>query len=73
MRTIALTVIALSIAGCGTVVDPRLCPVERKYTRAEQDQFLADFDKTPESIQGVLVDYGKLRDAVRACRGERVR
>jgi len=64
--------LTLSVAGCATpTFDPRGCPQERKYTRAEQNKFLNDIGKTPRSIQGMVVDYGKLRDQSRACRGER--
>lgn len=61
------------LSGCATAVfDARACPTERAYTKAEQDQFLKDMPKTPPSIQGAMVDYGKLRDKARACRGIKV-
>ncbi len=66
-----MTLLTTLLGGCATTVfDPRACPNERRYTKAEQDQFLADLPKTPASIQGAMVDYGKLRDKARACRGE---
>jgi hypothetical protein len=72
-RTLRLTlviVLGAAVSSCAsTVFDKRACPVERKYSKAEQDQFLRDLDRTPTSIQGAMVDYGKLRDKARACRG----
>lgn len=66
-----LIVLGVAISSCaGNRFDPRGCPTERKYTKAEQDQFLKDLPKTPQSIQRAMTDYGKLRDKVRACRGE---
>lgn len=44
--------------------------MERKYSKAEQDQFLRDLPRTPTSIQDAMVDYQKLRDKARSCRGE---
>lgn len=75
MRALCLIPLLFLLSACATasVFDPRACPQERKYTKAEQDQFLKDMPKTPASIQGALVDYGKLRDKSRACRGEKVR
>lgn len=68
---LALMILAPLASGCATAIfDKRACPDERKYTRAEQDQFLRDMPKTPLSIQGAMVDYEKLRDKARACRGE---
>lgn len=62
------------LSACATAnFDTRVCPVERKYTKAEQDQFLRDLGKTPASIQGAMGDYQKLRDKARACRGESVK
>ena len=72
MRSISVPVVlAILLTSCGTVrFDPRGCPVERKYTKAEQDQFLKDLPKTPPSIKGALDDYSILREKTRACRGE---
>lgn len=64
-------ILAPLLTACATTIfDKRACPDERKYTKAEQDQFLKDLAKTPMSIQGAMVDYEKLRDKARACRGE---
>lgn len=67
-------VLALMLAGCATdtVFDPRACPVEKQYTLEEQKQMAADLPKAPPSIQTAIVDYGKLRDKARACRGQKV-
>jgi hypothetical protein len=61
------------LAGCAsTVFDPRACPRERVYTRAEQTAIADAMPRTPPVIVGALIDYTKLRDQSRACRGERV-
>lgn len=76
MRNIlCLIAIAVTASACTTtaVFDPRACPTERTYTKAEQKQIMAELKRTPVVIQGVVVDYGKLRDMARACRGEAVR
>lgn len=71
---IALAVAAgLSLASCQTLTafDPRGCPVERKYSKAEQARFLRDLPRTPKSIRDAfLIDYYQLRLKARACRGE---
>lgn len=69
----SVIIIALFLSACATTFDPRACPREREYTRAEQKIIAAEFKKAPVIIQGVAVDYGKLRDMARACRGEAVR
>lgn len=58
------------LSGCFVSFDPRGCPTERKYTKAEQAAFLRDFPRTPPVVQGFIADYGILRDKVRACRGD---
>lgn len=64
----------LSLAGCETpVFDARACPREKEYSAQHQKQLLADMRKSPPSIRDAMVDYGRLRDQARACRGERVR
>lgn len=62
------------LTGCAgdPVFDARACPVEKTYTAEEQKQMAADLPKTPSSIQTAIVDYGKLRDKARACRGQKV-
>lgn len=64
-------VLLLALAGCATdtVFDPRACPVEKQYTADEQKQMAADLPQAPPSIQTAIVDYGKLRQKTRACRG----
>jgi hypothetical protein len=64
----------MSTSGCATAVfDPRACPVERSYTRAEQTQLANELAKSGPAVKSAMVDYGKLRDKARACRGEAVR
>lgn len=60
----------LLLTSCATAVfDPRACPQEKKYTKAEQQKFLDELPTTPPAIKQAMVDYGKLRDKARACRG----
>lgn len=60
------------ISSCSTAVfDARACPVERKYTKAEQTALADALPKSPHIVKVAIVDYGKLRDKARACRGER--
>lgn len=61
------------LGGCATAVfDPRACPQEKKYSKAEQDAFLAGLPSAAPALKSMIVDYGKLRDQARACRGEAV-
>jgi len=55
-----------------TVFDPRACPVERTYTQAEQEALAKEYRTTGPAIKAALVDYGKLRDKARACRGLKI-
>lgn len=67
---LALILLPTLLSGCaGQRFRADGCPIERKYTKAEQDQFLADLPKTPPSVQSAMADYLKLRDKARACRG----
>jgi hypothetical protein len=69
-KAIPIILAGTLLAGCATS-GGYLCPQERKYTRAEQTQFLNDIGKSPSSIKNRLVpDYLNLRDQSRACRGE---
>lgn len=64
-------ILGLSLTACTTVPFDRMaCPPIKKYTKQEQQQFLNDLGKTPASIQGMMVDYQKLRDKARACQGK---
>jgi outer membrane murein-binding lipoprotein Lpp len=66
---------AALLAGCASrevaVVDPRLCPPVKAYSKQEQAQMARDLDQTPPSIQKAFIDYGKMRDQARACRRTR--
>lgn len=73
MNARILPILLLSVSGiilssCATIFDPRGCPPKKPYTKAEQDRFLKDLPKAPASIQGLVVDYEKLRDMTDACR-----
>jgi hypothetical protein len=57
-------------SGCATAVfDPRACPVEKSYTRVQQTAIADQLKKSGPAVRGAFVDYGKLRDKARACRG----
>lgn len=67
-----ISVCATAVSSCASsVFDARACPNERVYTGAEQRAMLAALPKTPPIVKQAMVDYGKLRDKARACRGER--
>lgn len=51
------------------VFDERACPRERQYTRAQQAAIADDLARAGAALQGAIVDYQKLRDKARACRG----
>lgn len=68
---LALMILGLLTGGCVTATfDERACPRERTYTRAEQTKIADELVKAGPAIKGAFVDYGKLRDKTRACRGE---
>ena len=71
LRMTLLVVLGMALSSCATtgVFDARACPREKLYSKEEQERFLNDLPKAPKSIQGLVVDYGKLRDKARACRG----
>lgn len=58
----------MSLSGCVTATfDSRACPPVKTYSKEEQNKFLNDLPKAPPSIQGLMVDYGVLRDKAKAC------
>lgn len=62
--------LTLLISGCGTATfDPRACPVERTYSQAEQLKLADELKAAGPTVKSAFVDYGKLRDKARACRG----
>lgn len=73
MKTMIILSLALALGGCATTTafDPRGCPQERQYTKAEQDAFLAAMPETPAVIKNALADYRDLRREARACRDAR--
>lgn len=75
LLTALMLLLPFVIAGCAAnkeaVFDPRACPREKTYTPEQQAQIAEGLDKSPRIIQGVVVDYGRLRDQARACRGAR--
>lgn len=63
--------IALLMSGCAAgVFDERACPREKAYTQAQQTAMADELQKAGPAVKGAFVDYGKLRDKARACRGE---
>lgn len=72
IKSISAPILLLMLlGGCATAIfDKRACPPVKNYTKAQQAEFLKDLGNTPTSIQGAMVDYGKLRDKARACRAE---
>ena len=67
-----LTILLLLLSGCATgVFDPRACPQERKYTQVELNRLADEVDRAGPATKSAMVDYGKLRDKARACRGQR--
>lgn len=67
---LVLTTLALSISGCATgIFDPRACPREKAYTRAQQVAIADELKSAGPALKGAMVDYMKLRDKARACRG----
>jgi hypothetical protein len=63
--------IALLMSGCAAAVfDERACPREKQYTKAQQTALADDLAKAGPALKGAMVDYLKLRDKARACRGE---
>lgn len=69
--TIALMILLPLIGGCATApFDKRACPVESTYTKAEQVALADALRSAAPVIRSAFVDYGKLRDKARACRGK---
>lgn len=67
---LVLIPLTMLLTNCAeTVFDPRACPKERVYTAAEQSALAVELPKAGPAIKGAMVDYGKLRDKTRACRG----
>lgn len=68
---LALMTLSLLLTGCATAVfDPRGCPTEKKYTKAQQQQLADETEKAGPMVQTAMTDYGKLRDKARACRNQ---
>jgi hypothetical protein len=71
MRVLFVVPVLLLLTGCASevaVFDARACPREKVYSKAHQLKMADALPKSPPIIQDAIVDYGKLRDAVRACR-----
>ena len=69
---LALIPLVMLLAGCETAVfDARACPMLKTYTRAQLNKMADELDKAGPALQAMSVDYLKLRDQVRACRGKK--
>lgn len=67
---LALMILMPLISGCATATfDPRACPVEKTYSAAEQTKIADELKTSGPALKSAFVDYGKLRDKARACRG----
>lgn len=67
---LALIPMTMLLASCQTAVfDARACPTERAYSKAEQQKLAAELRSAGPALRSAMVDYGKLRDKARACRG----
>jgi hypothetical protein len=68
--TISLMMCATLLTACATTdFDPRACPREKTYSAAEQKQLAEATEKAATIVQRAMVDYGKLRQKARVCRG----
>lgn len=67
---LALTLLTMLLSGCATAVtDPRLCPTIQSYTRDQLNAMADELQHAGPALRRMSVDYMKLRDKVRACRG----
>jgi len=55
------------------VVNPCDPIIVREYLPAQQELVAREMDAAPETAEwpGMIADYGRMRDAVRACQGRR--
>ena len=65
-----MILLATLLSGCATAhFDARACPTIRGYTKAQMTALADELVKAGPALQSMAVDYLKLRDKVRACRG----
>ena len=73
MRTLAaLVLLTMSTGGCATAVSSA-CPREVAYSPEQQRRAAEELAELPRDgmLRGVFMpDYARLRDQVRACRGD---
>lgn len=70
---LGLILLGLLASGCQTAVfDARACPMIKQYTKVELNKMGDELEKAGPALQAMSVDYLKLRDRVRACRGIKV-
>lgn len=68
--TPVLILLTLSTTGCAStaIFDRRACPTIVEYSKHQQVQLADELKAAGPTLKGAFVDYGKLRDKVRACR-----
>lgn len=68
-----LPIALLSLTGCGTASSDaaQICPVPVEYSREFQSALAEEIASLPmgSSIERAIIDYGRLRAELRACRG----
>lgn len=67
---LVLIPLTMLTSGCETAVfDARACPREKPYSREFQNRLATELRTAGSVLKEAMMDYGKLRDKVRACRG----
>ncbi len=71
----SLATVAILAAGCATEPSkprPAVCPPLAEYAPEDQVRLADEIDAAPADATwpDFIADYGALRDAVRACRGD---
>ena len=66
----ALALATMSLTACAAVGSSPVCPSLVTYSPAVQEQAADELDALPADsvLPGMLADYSRLRDQVRACR-----
>jgi hypothetical protein len=74
----AAAALAIALPGCATHPAPTpapqvVCLPLRSYTKAQQQQAATELAKLPQSseLAQMVVDYGAMRDADRACQSSK--
>lgn len=72
LRLLVLTISLPWLTGCAMGVSSPVCPSLVNYSPAFQNRLADEVAALPsdDPLVTVVADYGRLRDQVRACRGE---